>query len=69
MLIDLLKEFVVELLRTLVLEDVCHRVKTQFVVRAQRRRLRRYQALLRCLHLRRRDGLLHRLTTEVDKKL
>lgn len=69
MLIDLLKEFVLELLRALFLEDLCQRVKNRFATRAHQRRLRRHQDLLRWLHLRHRDRLLHRLTTEADEKL
>jgi hypothetical protein len=69
MLIDLVKEFALELLRALFLEDLCQRVKNRFVARAHRRRLCRHQALLRWLHLRHRNRLLHRLTTGSDRKL
>ena len=69
MLLDLLKEFMLELLRTLFLEELCQRVKNRLAQRVHRRRLRRRQALLRWLHIRPRDKLLHRLTTGADKKL
>ncbi len=66
MLIDLLKEFVLELLRTLFLEDLCQRVKSHLAKRTARRCLRRHEDLLRLLHVRHRDRLLHRLTTAPD---
>ena len=69
MLIDLLKEFVLELLRALFLEDLCQRVKNQLVTRARRRRHCRHQALLGRLQFRHREKLLHRLTTGANKKL
>ena len=69
MLIDLLKEFVLELLRALFLEELCQRVKNGLVQHVHRRRLRRHQALLRWLHIRHRDQLLHRLITGAGKKL
>ena len=69
MLIDLLKEFILELLRALFLEELCQRVKTHFIKRTHRRRLRRHQALLRWLHIRHREKLLHRLTTGGEEKL
>ena len=69
MLLDLIKEFVLELLRALFLEELCQRVKNQFVTAAHRRRLRRHEALLRWLHIRHRDRLLHRITTGSDLEL
>lgn len=64
MLIDLLKEFILELMRVLFWEEICQRVKDQLVARASQRRVRCHQELLRSLHSRHREKLLHRLTTE-----
>lgn len=69
MLIDLLKEFVLELLRALFLEDICKRVKNRLVTHAYRRRLCRHDDLRRRLYRRHRDRLLHRLTTGSLRKL
>ncbi len=69
MFADLFKELVLELLRALFLEDLCQRVKESFVTRRRRRRLLRHQALLRRLHLRNRERLLHRITTDQLPKL
>jgi hypothetical protein len=69
MLLDLLKEFMLELLRALFLEGFCQRVKNRLAQRVHRHRLRRHQALMRWLHIRHRDNLLHRLTTGADRKL
>ena len=69
MLIDLLKEFMLELLRALFLEGLCQRVKARLAQRVQRHRLHRHQALLCWLHIRHRDRLLHRLTTGADEEL
>ena len=69
MLFDLLKEFMLELLRALFLEELCQRVKERLAQRAHRRRRRRHQALLRWLHIRHREKLLHRLTTGAEEEL
>ena len=69
MLIDLLKELLLELLRALFLEELCQRVKNSLLGHIRRRRHRRHQALLRWLHVRRRDRLLHRITTETTEEL
>jgi hypothetical protein len=69
MLIDVLKELVLELIRTLFLEELCQRVKHRLVTRAHQRRLRRHQTLLRWLHIRHRERLLHRITTGTIEKL
>jgi hypothetical protein len=69
MLIDLIKEVILELLRALYLEDLCRRVKRGLRQRVDRRSLRRRQAWLRHLHIRNRDRLLHRLTTGKSEKL
>jgi hypothetical protein len=69
MLIDLLHELILELIRALFLEELCQRVKERLVQRVHGRRIRRGQELLRWLHIRHRDRLLHRLTTEPPKKL
>lgn len=63
MFIDLIKELVLELIRTLLLEDICQRVKEGLVMRKCSRRLRSHQALCRWLHIRNRDRLLHRIAT------
>lgn len=64
MFIDLLKELLLELVRALFLEDLCQRVKNALVTHRNQRRLRRHQSLLRCLHARNRERLLHRITTD-----
>jgi hypothetical protein len=69
MLIDLLKELILELTRTLFLEELCQRVKARLAERRSRRRIRRHQALLRRLHIQHRDRLLHRLITGADQLL
>jgi len=69
MLIDLLKEFVLELVRAFFLEELCQRVKGRVARRAYRRRFRRHEALMRWLHSRHRERLLHRLTTGGLRKL
>lgn len=69
MLIDLLKELLMELLRALFLEGFCQRVKAKILERSYLRRLRRRQALDRWLRVRHRDRLLHRLTTGEQQKL
>jgi len=69
MILDLLKEFVLELLRALVLEELCQRVKNHLNTRRHRRRTKRWQSLLRRIQLRHRDRLLHRLTTEAGANL
>jgi len=69
MLLDLLKEFLLELLRALFIEDMCQRVKGSFVERSRRRRSRRHWALLRRLRIRQRERLLHKLTTDIERKL
>ena len=69
MFIDLLKELMLELIRALLLEDLCQGVKNGLVTRRHQRRLRRHQALLRWLHVRNRDRLLHRITTGWVQKL
>ena len=69
MLIDLLKELVLELLRKLFLEELCQRVKEKLGERARRRRLRPKQSLFRQFHIHHRDRLLHKLTTGANKKL
>jgi len=69
MLVDLLKELMLEFLRSFFLEELCQRVKSRLVTRACRQRLRRRQALLRWLHIRHRDRLLHRITTDPKQKL
>ena len=69
MMLDLLKEFVLELLRALFLEELSKRVKLRLAVGLHRRRLGRYQTLLRYLHLRHRNRLLHKITTDKDWKL
>lgn len=67
-MLDLLKELILELLRSLLLEELCHRVKEKLVQRVKRRRLQRHGELLRWLHIRHRDRLLHRITTGLLKK-
>jgi len=69
MLLDLLRELFLELLRAFFLEDLCQRVKGKFAERRNRRRVRRHQAMLRWLHIRHRQRLLHRITTAGDQEL
>lgn len=69
MLIDLLKEFILELMRVLFLEALCRRVKNHLETRAHKRGVRRHQALLRWLQVRHREQLLHKLTTGAEEKL
>lgn len=69
MLVDLLNQIILELLRALFLEALCQRVKNRIAIRAHRHRRCRYEALLLGLHLRHRERLLHKLTTEADQKL
>jgi len=69
MLMDLLREFILELLRALFWEELCQRVKERLLERARRRGLRRRQALLHWLRIRHRKQLLHRITTGAQKKL
>jgi hypothetical protein len=69
MIMDLLKELVLELLRALFLEELCQRVKLHLARRIHQRRLRRHKAVLRWLHIRHRERLLHRLTTGAATKL
>lgn len=69
MLIELLREVILELLRTLFLEDLCQRVKDKLVERTRRQRVRRYQTLLRRLHVRQRERLMHKLTTGAEGNL
>ena len=69
MLIDILREFILELLRALFLEVLCQRVKDKLVERARRRRVWRHQALLRRFHVRQRKNLIHKLTTGAEGDL
>src|SRR5262245_21822847 len=62
MLIELLKQLIIELVRALFLEELCQRVKATLVKRSFERRIGRQKALLRHLHVRHRERLLHRLT-------
>jgi len=66
---DVIKEIVLELLRALLLEDLCLRVKAQFVGRSRARRLDRHRTVFLRIHLRHRKRLLNKLTTESGKKL
>jgi len=69
MLIDLLKDVLLELIRALFVEELCQRVKKLLQACAQRQRIRRREELLKWLHLRHRQKLLHKLTTEAQDKL
>ena len=68
MLIDLLKELALELLRALFLEEFCQRVREGLARRVRLHRSGR-RAWLRQLHIRHRERLLHRLTTDRLPKL
>jgi len=68
MLLDLLKEFGLELMRSLFLERLCSRIKEGVIERVRRRRGRELDVKSR-VHLRYRERLLHRLTTKADKNL
>ena len=69
MLIDLVKELVLELLRILVIEDLCQRVKERIASLAFRGNARGREQLFHRLHVRHRDRLLHRITTGLNRKL
>lgn len=69
MLLVLLKEFVLELTRTLLLEGLCRHVKETVSRSLARRQSRRRRAFYRWLHSRHSQRLLHRLTTAEDEDL
>lgn len=69
MLAELLKEFVLELVRSLFLEELCERVKLRLAEHVEHRRKARQQALFRRLRIQHRDRLLHRLTTGLLREL
>jgi hypothetical protein len=69
MLMELLRELIVEVFRALFLEELCRRVKVTLGGRARRQRLRRHQTLLRQLRVRQRDRLIHTLTTSDEGNL
>lgn len=69
MLLDLLKEVLLELVRAFLLEGLCQRVKDALVTARHRRRMLRHQALFRWLQMRDRNRLLHRITTGEIQKL
>lgn len=69
MLMDLIKELVLELARTLLLEGLCRHVKegaSRLLTRRQARRRRAFYGWLRSRHGRQ---LLHRLTTPEGEEL
>lgn len=63
MLIELLREIILEIIRALFLEELCRRVRERITERTRRQRVRRYQVLLHRFHVRHRKRLMHRLTT------
>ena len=69
MLLELLKQLIIELLRVLFIEDLCRYVKNGYVRYQEQRRTLRHHALMRWIRLRHRYRLLHRLTTEPPQEL
>jgi hypothetical protein len=68
-LLDLLKEFALELARTFLLEGVCRHVKETVRRSLAKRQSRRRRAFYRWLRSRHNQRLLHRLTTAEDEEL
>ena len=64
MLLDFIREMLVELLSTLVIERLVERVRFKIEVAKEWRRARRRHQRARLLHIRNRERLLHRLFTE-----
>jgi len=69
MLLDLLKEFALELARTLLVEGLCRHVKETVSLFLSRRRSRRRRVFYRWLHTRYSKRLLHRLITAEKEDL
>lgn len=65
MLLDLLRELVVDLIRALLIDGLVERVRRRFENAKARRRSRRYQQIKRGVHIRNRERLLHKLFTEL----
>jgi hypothetical protein len=61
-MLDLFFQFVVELLRALLIDELSGHVRMRW---AQRRLARKSRAILK-VHRRNRDRLLHKLRTEID---
>lgn len=69
MLIELIRELLLEFIRALVIEGLVKRVQIRLSAAHAKRRRYRYQRLLCLIHARHRNRLLHRLFTTASAEL